>query len=159
MDYLKFPQDFNQLNIQKIHSDLYISSGTKFKVTVRNWFSGPKYQHAAFKIGNLDFLTYRIEYNEEAGTVAAVADTINYADSAEAINTFILTKEHPTVVNIIGSEYSDYLWGNDQDNIIVTDADGPGDQIIGGRGGTDTFVIKRSRGVDLLNLGGPVNVS
>ena len=158
VDYLKFPQELDQLNIQKIHSDLYISSGTKFKVTVRNWFNGPKYQHAAFKIGSLDFLTYRIEYNEEAGTVAAVADTINYADSAEAINTFLLTEEYPTIVNIIGSDYSDNLWGNDQDNIIVTDADGPGDNILGGRGGADTFVIKRNRGEDLIDLGGPVGV-
>ena len=158
VDYFKFPQELDQLNIQKVHSDLYISSGTKFKVTVRNWFNGPKYQHAAFKIGSLDFLTYRIEYNEEAGTVTAVGDTINYADSAEAINTFRLTEDHPTVVNIIGSDYSDNLWGNDQDNIIVTDADGPGDQIIGGRGGADTFVMKRSHGVDLIDLGGPVNV-
>ena len=145
-DFMVIPKTFKQLSFSLSGNDVIITSGSVFKVTIKNWFSASSYQHLVFKTS--DAVSFRIE--KRSGRIQAVPYALSGAGSKSFVWFNPAWSGYNEVTELIGSDYDDFLYGNDKNNVIVP---GKGEDFIQGNDGADTYNMQFAEGDDTIYNG------
>ena len=142
-DFMIIPKSFRDLSFSSSGNDVIITAGPAFKVTIKSWLSGSAYQHLNFKTS--DSVLFHIERQSNRAT------GIPYALSGAGRKSYVWFNPAPnwlglpTVKQLIGSDHNDYLYGYNNDDVIVP---GKGSDYMSGGDGADTYHIQYTEGND-----------
>ena len=147
-DFMIIPKRFYDLLFSSSGNDAIITAGFSFKVTIQSWFSGSAYQHLHLKTS--DYVLFYFE--RQSDQAIGVPYALTGAGSAESV-TFDLApgvdrQGYPTVKQLVGSDHDDWLYGYNNDDVIVP---GEGRDHMYGGNGTDTYNIKNKDGNDVID--------
>ena len=145
-DFMIIPKGFSELSFSLSGNDVIFTAGSNFKVTVKSWFSGSTYQHLIFKTS--DHVVFRIE--KQSNSPVAVPYALSGAGSKSYVWFNPAWRGFTQVTQLIGSDFHDFLYGNDKDNVIVP---GKGRDLMNGGNGADTYNIQLAEGDDTIANG------
>ena len=157
-DFMIIPKQFLTLSFSSSGTDVIITSGSIFKVTLKYWFRSSVYRHLVFKTS--DYVVFRIENQTDSrppipydrGSLRYSPVAIPYAMSAAGSNYNNLWLNpiaygHTEVTQLIGSNQNDSMYGTYKDNIIIP---GRGSDLMSGLQGADTYNIQYADGNDTI---------
>ena len=150
-DFMIIPKRLSKLRFSSSGNDVIITAGSAFKVTIKSWFSGSAYQHLNFKTSNNYYYTlFHIE--RQSNQVVGVPYALSGAGSKSLVwfNPAPDWLGLPTVKQLIGSDHNDYLYGYNNDDVIVP---GKGSDYMYGGDGADTYHIQYTEGDDEIYNG------
>ena len=145
-DFMVIPKTFKELSLSQSGNDVIITSGSVFKVTIKNWFSASSYQHLVFKTS--DRVSFRIE--KRSGRIRGVPYALSGAGSKKFVRFNPALSGYHEVTELIGSDHDDYLYGNDKNNVFVP---GKGEDFMQGNNGADTYNMQFAEGDDTIDNG------
>ncbi|TDH13362.1 hypothetical protein EPR50_G00056840 [Perca flavescens] len=136
LDTLHLSVDYSHISVSKSGNDVVLMYEGSHTVTIEGWFLGELYRHMNMMSG--DGVLFEIS-SVVVSSVQLVAVGINrmfsssggYVDASQPLLS--------TVTNIFGSQGTDFLYGNGENNII--DGGGGYDWLIG-REGEDMYIVK-----------------
>ncbi|XP_039658367.1 uncharacterized protein LOC120560190 [Perca fluviatilis] len=136
LDTLHLSVDYSDISVSKSGNDVVLMYEGSHTVTIEGWFLGEPYRHMNMMSG--DGVLFEIS-SVVVSSVQLMAVGINkmfsssggYVDASQPLLS--------TVTNIVGSQGTDFLYGNGENNII--DGGGGYDWLIG-REGEDMYIVK-----------------
>lgn len=145
MDFMVINLNYSQLNPHRVKMNLSLSVLNTHTIIVYNWFYDSTYQHMNFKtIDGVFFLVSAT--NTES--VELVAYALSGVGSTRKLSLDAREKNRTGVLKIVGSDYSDIIYGNSLNNYING---GKGNDTLTGGEGKDTYIIDPFEGVDYIN--------
>ena len=142
-DFMIIPKRFQNLSFALSGNDAIMTAGSSFKVTILSWFSGSAYQHLHFKTS--DSIMFQIERQSGANQIVGVPHALTGAGSQYSVwfNPGPSWQMYPSVNQLIGSNNRDFLYGYDNDDVIVP---GKGSDEMNGGNGSDIYNIQTTDG-------------
>ena len=127
-DFMIIPQRFEELSFSSSSNDVIMTAGSSFKVTIQSWFSGSAYCHLNFKTS--------VKSGNRSSPCSQWSRGSEYSVWFDPSP---LRQDYPTVKQVIGSDNTDFLYGYNNDDVIIP---GKGSDYMNGRNGSDTYNIQ-----------------
>ena len=137
-DFMIIPKRFDDLSFSSSSNDVIMTAGSSFKVTIQSWFSSSAYRHVNFKTS--DYVLFHIK--RQSNQVMGVPYALSGAGSEYSVwfDPSPSMQDYPAVKQVIGSDHTDFLYGYNNDDVIIP---GKGGDYMNGRNGSDTYNIQK----------------
>ena len=142
-DLLLLGTEYDDLYLRPELKDVTIASHAHphgLQVTLVNWTIDPSYQH--LQVQTIDGINFEINATRHTANKVPVA--MDKSGSKAEIYLDLNTKEWRNVERVIGSPFTDSVWGSDLDNYFDLREGG---DYVAGRNGSDTYVYDLGYGV------------
>lgn len=137
---------FGNVKCERELNNLIITARGSHRVVVKNYYLGEKYQHIIFRsIDGVIFYPNSTETNK----VDCIASAIEKLDQNHGETINLRSSIFQNVLSVIGTNHADFIYGNDEDNVI--DSGDGGDYMEGGPG-MDTYIIRAHKSTRMKTL-------
>ena len=141
LDTIIFPANADSISAHRSSSnndDLIVQSGS-YRLKINSWFAGKSGQHVTLYSQDYIFLEIRHDTNTDSINLIPTLKELTSQDANVDLRSNAILEQ---VTSVAGTEDSNQILGNDLDNYI---AGAGGHDVISGKDGADTYVVKASK--------------